>query len=110
MVEVTFGHRTVWSISGIIRSIVFRSSKISTQRKRSLEESSVIDLDTPCSDLPTKKRSVQAKTIGKWVVEKDKELNTSVWLKFETAAGDHDCVATLKCAVCSRFQERLQPM
>ena len=110
VVEITFGHRTIRSISGSIRSIVFRSNKIFAQRKRSLEESSVIDLDTLCSDLPTKKRSVQTKTIWKWVVENDEELNTSVWLKFETAAGDHDCVATLKCAVCSRFQERLQPM
>ena len=32
------------------------------------------------------------------------------WLKFETAAEDRDHVATLKCAVRSRFKERLQPM
>ena len=100
------------SISGSIRSIVFPSSKISAQRKRSLEESSVIDLDTPCSDPPTKKHSVQKKTVEKWTVENDKELNTSVWLQFETAVGDRDRdrVATLKCAVCSWFRERLQPM
>ena len=42
--------------------------------------------------------------------ENDKELNTSVWLKFETAADDCDRVVTLKCTVCSRFRERLQPM
>ena len=83
---------------------------MSAQRKRSSEESSVIDRDAPCSDPPTKKRSVQNKTVEKWVVENDKELNTSVWLKSETAADDRDRVATLKCAVCSRFRERLQPM
>ena len=83
---------------------------MSAQRKRSSEESSVIDLDAPCSDPPTKKRSVQKKTVEKWVVENDKELNTSVWLKSETAADDRDRVATLKCAVCSRFRERFQPM
>ena len=83
---------------------------MSAQRKRSSEESSVIDLDAPCSDPPTKKRSVQKKTVEKWVLENDKELNTSVWLKSETAADDRDRVATLKCAVCSRFRERLQPM
>ena len=85
------------------------SGKMSAQRKHSLE-SSVIDLDAPCSDPPTKKRSVQKKTVEKWIVENDKELNTSVWLKFETAADDRDRVATLKCAACSRFRERLQPM
>ena len=82
---------------------------MSTQRKHSLQESSVIDLDTPCSDPPTKKGSVQ-KTVEKWIVENDKELNTSVWLKFEMAADNRDHVATLKCAVCSRFRERLQTM
>ena len=110
------GRNNVWtpdnfrSISGSIWSIVFRSGKMSTQRKCRLEESSVVDLDAPCSDPPTKKRSVQKKTVEKWVVENDKELNTSVWLKFETAAGDRERVATLKYAVCSRFRERLQPM
>ena len=43
-------------------------------------------------------------------MENDQELNTSVWLKFETAADDRDHVATLKCAVCSWFRERPQPM
>ena len=43
-------------------------------------------------------------------MENNKELNTSVWLKFEMAAEDRDHVATLKCTVCSRFKERLQPM
>ena len=83
---------------------------MSTQRKRSLQESSVIDLEAPCSDPPTKKLSVQKKTVEKSIVENDKELNTSVWLKFEMAAEDHDHMATLKCAVCCRFWERLQPM
>ena len=83
---------------------------MSAQRKRDLQSSSVIDLDAPCGDPPTKKRSVQKKTVEKWIVENDKELNTSIWLQFETAAGDRDHVAILKCAVCSRFKERLQPM
>ena len=72
---------------------------MSTQRKRSLQESLVIDLEAPCSDSLTKKRSVQKKTIEKWIVENDKELNTSVWLKFETVAKDSDHMATLKCIV-----------
>ena len=83
---------------------------MSAQRKRGLQSSSVIDLDAPCSGPPTKKRSLQKKTVEKWIVENDKELNSSVWVKFETAAEDRDHVATLKCAVRSRFKERLQPM
>ena len=83
---------------------------MSAQRKRSLQESSVINLEAPCSEPPTKKRSVQKKTVEKWIVENDKELNTSVWLKFETAAEDCDHMATLKCAICCRFRERLHPM
>ena len=83
---------------------------MSAQRERSLQESSVIDLEAPCSDPPTKKCSVQKKTVEKWIVENDKELNTSVWLKFYTAAEDRDHMATLKCAVCCRFRERLQLM
>ena len=31
-------------------------------------------------------------------------------VQIETAVDDHDRVATLKCAVCSWFWERLQPM
>ena len=83
---------------------------MSAHRKRGLQSSSVIDLDTPCGDPPTKKRSLEKKTVEKWIMENNKELNTSVWLKFETAAVDRDHVATLKCTVCSRFKERLQPM
>ena len=53
------------------------------------------------SGLPeTKKRGVSKKTAEKWVVENDKELNMSVWLKFEVADRDH--VVALKCAVCSQ--------
>ena len=109
--EITFGHQTFsgqfLEVSG---QTVFCSGKMSAQRKRSLEESSVIDLDALCSDPPTKEHSVQKKTIDKWLVENDKELNTSIWLMFETAADDCDHVTTLKCTVCFRFRERLQPM
>lgn len=55
-------------------------------------------------------RSIQRKTILKWIVENGKELNTSVWFKFETAADDREQVATLRCAICSQFGERLQLM
>ena len=44
----------------------------------------------------------------KWVAENDKVLNTSVWLKCERADCDH--VLSLKCAVCSRLNDRLVSM
>ena len=41
------------------------------------------------------------------MVENDRELNTSVWLKFE---GDRNHVFSLKCAVCSEFKDKLISM
>ena len=68
---------------------------MSAQRKCGLQSSSEIDLDASCGDPPTKKRSVQKKTVEKWIVENDKELNTSVWFKFEMAAATYIiCVPT----------------
>ena len=51
---------------------------------------------------------MQGRAVEKWVAENDKVLNTSVWLKFERA--DHDHVLSLKCAVCSRFKDKLVSM
>ena len=65
---------------------------MSEQRKCSLEESSVIELDTPCSDSPTKKHSIQKKTVEKGITENYKELNTSIWLKYDNCSR----MATLK--------------
>ena len=56
------------------------------------------------SSPPTKKRVVSRKTVEKWVVENDRELNTSVWLKFE---GDRNHLFSLKCAVCSEFKDKM---
>ena len=42
------------------------------------------------------------------MAENDKALNTSIWLKFEKADRDH--VLSLKCAVCSRFNDKLVSM
>ena len=85
------------SISGNIQTTVFCFGKMSAQRKRSLKESSVIDLDAPANQ----EMFCTEVNVEMWIVENDKELNTSIWLKFETAADDRDRVATLKCAVCS---------
>ena len=68
--------------------------------------------EEPCSSSsssgpPPKKRAISRKTVEKWVVENDRELNTSVWLKFE---GDRNHVFSLKCAVCLQFKEKLISM
>ena len=55
---------------------------------------------------PAKKRAVSRRTVEKWIVENDRELNTTVWLKFKTdPCGDH--VLSLRYAVCSQFNDRL---
>ena len=59
------------------------------------------------SDCPAKKRGVSKKTAEKWVLENDRELNTSVWLKFDA---DRDHVVVLKCAVCTEFRDKLVGM
>ena len=41
------------------------------------------------------------------MAENDRDLNTSVWLKFE---GDRNHVYSLKCAVHSQFKEKLSSM
>ena len=59
------------------------------------------------SDCPAKKRGVSKKTAEKWVLENDRELNTSVWLRFDA---DRDHVVALKCAVCTEFRDNLVGM
>ena len=57
---------------------------------------------------PLAKRGVNKRTADKWLAEYDKELKTSVWLKYELADRDH--VVALKCAVCTQFKTRLESM
>ena len=63
---------------------------------------------TPSSSVPLTKRGVYKRTADKWLSEYDKELNTSVWLKYELADCDH--AVTLKCAVCTQFRTRFESM
>ena len=46
----------------------------------------------------------------KWILENNKTLDTTLWLKFDVAAGDHEHVSKLKCSVCGQFQEQLISM
>ena len=47
------------------------------------------------------------RTVEKWIKENDKELDTSIWLKFDMVSGDCEHMLTLKCGVCIQFNERL---
>ena len=50
---------------------------------------------------------VTQRTVERWIVENDKQLDTMIWLKFETVEGDREHVSALKCGVCIQFKERL---
>ena len=46
------------------------------------------------------------KSVDKWIVDNDKTLNTTTWLKYDKV--DREYVATLKCSVCFRFNDKLR--
>ena len=48
------------------------------------------------------------KTIHKWVIESDRKMDTSVWLRYDKV--DHEYVATLKCCVSAEFNVKLRGM
>ena len=82
---------------------------MSAQRKCSREARDQASSSGSCPY--TKKRVVQRRTVEKWIAENDKAMNTASRLKFETAPPpDRDCVAVLKCAVCTQFKEKLESM
>ena len=58
----------------------------------------------------TKKRSVLKSTVDRWIVDNDKALSTTVWLKYDTDPADRTRVVTLKCSVCAKFVDRLVGM
>ena len=45
------------------------------------------------------------KTIQKWVIECDRKMDTSMWLRYDKV--DHEYVATLKCCVSAELNEKL---
>ena len=64
--------------------------------------------DPGSANSPPAKRLVQRTTVQKWIAQHDKALNTTVWLKFESAAGDREHVAKLICSVCQQFRQKLE--
>ena len=57
---------------------------------------------------PPRKRRVTVKTIHKWVIECDRKMDTSVWLRYDKV--NHEYVATLKCCVSAELNEKLRGM
>ena len=73
-------------------------------RKRvAVSSSSGFDADSNLP--PSKKHGVTTKTVDKWIADNDKTLNKTTWLKYDKADREH--VATLKCSVCFRFNDKL---
>ena len=70
---------------------------MSVRRKRQL------DIDSSSTSVP-KKQAVQKWTIEEWISQHDKQLNTSIWLKFSMADRDHHYVASLWCLVCTHLR------
>eukprot|EP00117_Sycon_ciliatum_P048941 scpid100454/ scgid34778/ len=62
------------------------------------------------SSAPAKKvaRGVKTSTCDKWVSDGDKEMSTSVWLRYERQKDDRQLVEILKCAVCIKFEEQVK--
>ena len=46
--------------------------------------------------------------VEKWVAENDKDLDTSLWLKY--VKDGRDTIGLLKCAACLQFETRLVRM
>ena len=73
-----------------------------------LKRSRLTDDDSSSSASSTsKKRLVSMTTVDKWVLDHDKTLNTAIWLTYEKVDRHH--MALLRCSVCKRFEEKLQP-
>ena len=53
-----------------------------------------------------KKHKITISTVGKWKIESNKAINTTVWLAYDKLDRDH--VASLKRSVCIRFADKIQ--
>ena len=55
-------------------------------------------------------RKVTRNTVEKWIIENDKVLDTTLWLKFDVIAEDLEHVLKLKYSVCGQFKQQLISM
>ena len=58
--------------------------------------------------LPSKQRALMVSTVKRWISENDEAFNTAAWLTFEVSGWS--VVTSLKCSVCSKFQDKLRGM
>ena len=69
------------------------------------------DPSTSAASLPSgsKKppRTLKISTCNKWVHENDKDLSTTVWLRYNTRSDMPQVVDTLKCRVCTQFEDKI---
>ena len=54
-----------------------------------------------------KQRVLTKRTVDKWILDNDKDLDKTTWLKYEVIEGDREHMFALKCAVCIQFNECL---
>ena len=76
---------------------------MSGRKRVAVSSSSGFDADSNLP--PSKKHGVTTKTVDKWIADNDKTHNTTTWLKYDKDGREH--VATLKCSVCFRFNDKL---
>ena len=91
--ETTVGH---WTISGgfqTLSGLAQSNPEIMSGQSRTQKE--------------TQNKRMVTRTVERWIVENDKQLDTTIWLKFETAVGDPEHVSALKRGFCIQFKERL---
>ena len=92
MREITVGHRT---ISGGFRTL----SGLAQSNPEIMSGQSRMQKETQ------NKRMETRRTVERWIVENDKQLDTTIWLKFEMAVGDREHVSALKFGICIQFKE-----
>ena len=54
-----------------------------------------------------KQRVLTRRTVDKRIVENEKDLDMTVWLKYDVVKGDRKHMSALKCAVCIQFNKQL---
>ena len=91
---ITFVNRT---ISGQILLVYRQNSVCAVAMSKHTRDRKEPSSSSSSLGPPTKKCAVSRKTVEKWVVENNRELNTSVWLNSRVIA----TTFSLKCAVCS---------
>ena len=86
VLEWTSGKLT---ISGQLLRMYGQSSSWTTRMSGRKRHRAVTTDEMPFTCVPPAKRGINKRTADTWLAEYDKELNTSVWLRYELADRDH---------------------